>query len=793
MADVALNSLSQTLKIRLAHVCLASLMVWAWTLAGPPAGEDRQLALSRSVGLLEAGPHVAIRDLEIRIDAPIFPGERVVFTTVGVETIADGSPVFLPLVSAAVDYSFEEAISGNWLAVWNLGQKSPGPFNHLKAMIPGFRSRKRPDEKTLNALQKRLKDLEDHTDKLRVPNPVLDRARTFRKSTGKFILGGLKIGLGLAGVDFWPQFLIRGYLLRHTDRRNREFEQTYLGATWYSDLSSSSLATPSLSLDDLNDIKFRLLANRSALGRWVNSDARQDLVHGYENEMRDHLWGTSNRLASDAIEYHLGYLEFRRQMSSGVPLSLGGVLYYDPEMVPEPSQRRWSISNPFDLTYDPFEDPEVLKHSETGPVPLAIYTFQSNMAFKPIITVDFYRPGNPRLRESATYWRRLLNEGLASSGFLGLFYNGARRALSHAANRKGLTWLSDNKVALGIEELRLSLISQLYFEPEFADRLLDQVDRSVVNPLIQPGREQRLQAQLDYGILTRDGGRAVLDSVRRIRYKTMKNAVGSRAEQATRSLIVDYRRYLRTESDLKLLRTYAQESYSSGIPLSDVENSIRALAAPEAWKDEETVAELMRFRGDIGKLAPIRGKGDGTSERLENAAVEALRSIYPAIGRSPQDLERDLSNFARKEAERAAKAKKQELKQLASHFERRLERSVKSLDAFVRDPGSLENFSPWYVVEASEFLSKVPDIVRENPYAARKYRKRATEVSGLVRQAEALLENQMSKGTDITWLETQWTIIAASLRTCSIELSSMGRASPTPGRTVVAAGLGPRD
>ena len=61
-------------------------------------------------------------------------------------------------------------------------------------------------------------------------------------------------------------------------------------------------------------------------------------MHGFESEMREHMWGTSCLLASVANEYQLSYEEFHRYTAGGVPVALGGILYYDPELAPEPSQ-----------------------------------------------------------------------------------------------------------------------------------------------------------------------------------------------------------------------------------------------------------------------------------------------------------------------------------------------------------------------------------------------------------------------------------------------------------------------
>ncbi|RMG44220.1 MAG: hypothetical protein D6723_19585, partial [Acidobacteria bacterium] len=102
-----------------------------------------------------SSPRVVIKNDECRIEAPVVPGERVVLTTVGVEHRLNGRTEFHPLLSVAVDQTFSEAPHGQWLAVWNLGVKSPGLLSRVRALLPGFTARKRVRRKELRTLEKK--------------------------------------------------------------------------------------------------------------------------------------------------------------------------------------------------------------------------------------------------------------------------------------------------------------------------------------------------------------------------------------------------------------------------------------------------------------------------------------------------------------------------------------------------------------------------------------------------------------------------------------------------------------
>jgi hypothetical protein len=568
----------------------------------------------------------------------------------------------------------------------------------------------------------------------------------------------------------------------------RIFQQTYLGLLWYSDYSAASVKPTALSPEDVYELKFKALANRSNYGRWVKPSEGEEFVHHYESQMRDHMWGTSNRFAADANEYHLGFEEFHRFTATGVPIALGGVLYYDPEIAPEPSQVRWGISNPFDLTYNPFTDPEVLEQAESGePVPLAVYTYYSNMALKPIITIDFFRPNNPRVRQSATYWRRVVNEALASSGILGFVYNGVRRVLTYAANRKGITWLSDSKKAYGVDELRYSLMSTLYFEDETLDRMLHRVDRLSINPLIQSTREQRLRALLQYEALLAEDGRPLLDYARWMRGRLMKRATGTAPPEFTDRTYSSYRKHLEREEHLKTLDRYLVSSYLSTVSLEDVKESIRILGTMANGRDDRLLEELADFRFEVAGRLPAQGDEVQPAE-LVALCDESLSRIYRAIGRTSEQLLLDLGAMEGAALKRKEKEETKYLKQEAGFFEKELKKHILTLGAVAETEGDLVLVSPWHLVRAVDFLNELPEAVSRNPWLAKKYRKKEQQLQLVLEQAQEKLQAARFDGVN-KWLENERISVVAALSQADSHLQASLNSRPSGSvQTVVSEG-----
>jgi hypothetical protein len=744
-------------------------------------------------------PRIVIVDDECVIDTPVTPGERVVLTTVGIEHEVAGQTEFHPLVSIAVDKTFPEAPDGQWMAVWNLGMKSPGLLSRMRALLPGYTARKRARGSEVQKLETELKKLH-HTERegeVKVPSPYMKATHLYRRSVTGLMLSGIARGLHWADVFYPAQLLFRNYLLRRKDYSERAFQQTYVGLTWYNDLSSATAEPALLSPDAIQDLKFRLLVNRRALGRWVDYQMRDEFVYQFENEMRDQLWGTSCFLASAANEYHLGYEELDRITESSVPLALGGVLYYDPALAPAPDQVRWAAMNPFDLTYNPFTDPAVRRAAEAAPgspIPLALYVYQSHHALKPIIAVDFFRPDNPRRRESATYWRKLANEAVAASG-LGSLPTMLNRALNFSANRKTYTWFSAKGPALGVEEMRLSLQGHLYFQPDKADELLDQLDRRMVNPLIQPGRLQRVRAQLDYEALLANGGTAVLTEARRVREKLMRPVTGNRDRPLATADYEAYRRYLHRQPGLRTIEIFLGDPSASSVPTEQVIEALESLAAEADERDQETIHKLMPLRRRLEERRRAQEKMnrpvDSQLNELMARTDATLERLYEASGKAPSALQHDLAELAQRQAKQEAQAQARWQKQHARRFAKELDRQTKFLEQFTRS-GDLTLFSPWYIARALEFFRQVPAAMDINPAVAAKYREQERQVQVLLNQVEQTLAAYRPPA-EAEWLEADRFYCLESVREVQTALvAATPPRPPFPPATIIGVGAGGR-
>jgi hypothetical protein len=362
---------------------------------------------------------------------------------------------------------------------------------------------------------------------------VVTLANLGRSSMGDGFWGGLQRGLSWASVINPAQFVYRSYLHRRNDREERKFQRAYVGLQWLNDLEFNS-ERDSQWVATLNDLRFHALRNRSFFGRFLTHAEGMELVHDYESSVRVQLGKTSSWMQGAANEHQLRYQPIYRFTANGDRFPIGGVLYYDPSLGSLPEPGWWSVANPFDLRYDPHTDPEVQRLARENPdelIPLALYTFQTSLALRPIVVVDFFDPGNPRRRESGYEMMVLTREWLAiTTGMLG-YERIPYHVVSWAANKKGFTYFVDRSSRLGIEELRMALESDLYFDPALREDLLDRADQRVLNPLMRPGRVEEQLARIQLESLRAEGGRALCRQVNEVR-ETMRGASGSEDQPA---------------------------------------------------------------------------------------------------------------------------------------------------------------------------------------------------------------------------------------------------------------------
>lgn len=498
---------------------LLALLVWGCAPARLAAGEPPKGRLT-----IAQPARVVVEELACRCEADSGREADVVLATVGTETLVNGERHFHPIVTVAFDRLLAEDEPGQWVALWNYGVSRAGWRRTLRAFLPIPSRSPRPSQKKLPRLEAELERARAgaYTGALPEPELVADLGR-FRPATAShgFVMG-LKRALDWVGVVNPAQLLVRTYLLNRADRDARASERAYLGLAWLVDVNFDGDPADAAWLRGVNELRFHLLRNRSFFGRWVRHSDAVEVVYGYDSHVREDLAKGSSWLQADANDYHLRYEPIHRFTTNGATVPMGGILFYDPRNAPAPERARWPTPNVFDLDYNPFTHREIQRRARENPdelIPLALYSFQSELGLRPVIIADFFAPNNPRVRETTQQSMQWLKEWLVvSTNWLSPERFAYRLGL-YVTNKKAFTLLVSKSARLGVEEMRLALESHLYFDPAQRPALMWQVDKRVLNPLVKPAAEEAALADLQYEGLRRDGAQAACQLVQRVRRK----------------------------------------------------------------------------------------------------------------------------------------------------------------------------------------------------------------------------------------------------------------------------------
>ena len=371
------------------------------------------------------------------------------------------------------------------------------------------------------------------------------------------------------------------------------------------------------------------------------------------------------------------------------------------------------------------------------------------MALKPIIAVDFFNPDNPRLREAATYWHKLGDQALAVYRGAGLYIWAANKSGSFMANRKGLTLFSDSKHSLGLEELRLSLASHLYFEEEAADGLADSMDRLLINPMTQPTRTQALRAQIQYLRLARPAQLVRLG--RRLRTKQIRKATGAKGGVGEQEL-ASYRRYLKRQREIRTLRVFLQDEHLPSIPPGQITASLSNLYRESLDPDPELVDFLLQFRLDL-QGRPLLARYPAPSSWLPDVD-RILARLYEAEGRSPELLASDLRAVAEKQEQAALELAQEYRKRQVERFHDMTKDYLLVMRQFAESDGDLMTVSPWYLTEALQFFARAPLVMELYPEAEIEFRKVEAEIDAHLNQARGSLASKADT-EEVPWMEEQ--------------------------------------
>jgi hypothetical protein len=469
---------------------------------------------------------MAVRRESWRCQASANEPNDVTLLTLGTESAYEGEEHFHPIASLAFDTYYDSREPGEWAALWIYGPSSASVWRHIRATLPAPLGRPHADTSTMERLEKRQRSLEIGAAdaQLDVPDPVAHLANLEQFPHGQGFWGGLRRVLGWSNVLNPAQFLYRSYLIRRTDKSERNFQRSYLALQWMQDVGFSGSEEEDW-VEVVSELRFHLLRNRSFFGQWLDHADGRELVYNYESDTRQKLGKSSSWLQSAANEHSLRYQPIYRYTANGAAYPMGGVLYYDPKLRAQPDPGWWKVANPFDLPYNPHMDSEVQRLARENPeelIPLAIYTYQTNLSLRPIIAVDFIAPDNPRARERSQELMVTAKQWLAITTSPLSLERVPYRVAAWAANKKGFTRFVDKSSRHGNEELRLALESNLYFDLDFRERLQKAADGRVLNPLIKAGSVEERLAHIQFESLRAEQGRALCRQVQHVRAAMLK-------------------------------------------------------------------------------------------------------------------------------------------------------------------------------------------------------------------------------------------------------------------------------
>lgn len=718
----------------------------------PPAPPDPPLAVQVADRAERTSANIVVRNAYLSCFAGSPRDWDVVLSTVGAEYEQASETRFMPVLSLAFDRELGDGENLEWMALWNLGKQRTGFWSNLRAVFPFNRRQSSPGWQPPAKKARRLEQLqkgEADGKKLKAQAPDLDAVNLWKPSYTPLVTSALRSALGWADAYSPAQFLYRTWLFRRRDLRDRRFQQTYQGLTWYLDaVDSSGLAVPR---ETLAAVKFHLIRNRSTFGPWVAEEGFLESAWGYDSHWRQRTLSVSATLMIAANEYGLGYEELYQPVVNGTATPVGGLLYYDPAVAPAASQARWDSPNLFDLGYNPWTDPRVQKLAREHPgerIPLGLYSHYAVLPRKPILLVDFFNPGNARRREAAAVRMNLLREAMGL-GAPRLVYWGVYKPTTYIANKKAFTPLANRVPALGLEDFRLLLRARLLFEPELADTLLREVDKRELNPLMPAGATEQLNAQIQYETLRGQEGAEACRQVGAVRQQLYRQFSGRQAEALDAAQRAELRGWLEQQRALIQLSRLAASDQIWEELWEEAAAPLAVLESVELAPRLPTRKVLLNFERRL--LDEQQRMGSPAPAELAQAPlqIEALLArAYAAQGRPPDELARDLGNLQRKlaaerrhqEARRAEKQRKQ--------FEARLQQSLEWL-ARLDGKKDLEVVPPWRVEGAVEFLTEAPEAVRRNgglePVLAR-YRLRVEQA---LTRTEALLSRRRFEEEEI--------------------------------------------
>ncbi|RPJ60931.1 MAG: hypothetical protein EHM23_08630 [Acidobacteria bacterium] len=411
---------------------------------------------------------------------------RFVLTVLG----ADQEQDFLPLL--AIGARETDNGQSHWLALWNLSSTSPSAWQRLRAAIgiPG-----KPKDGRFPALSP-----DDF------PEPCLS-IRSLRAGTwGRIRWKALHSALEYSGQISPARFAIRNYANSGADLRERRFYQIYTLLELYESISRVAPSPGDVPVSQIMEIKFHLLADRKTSGLFLPGEAQNDVVQHFESRMRAQMGNAASYLHSNANLYRLSLKEIDFGLPGQVPVCRGALLSIRRSSLPA-RLPKWPRHNPFDLSYNPYEKPEIRKLMDQFPdeeIPLALYVLSSENRLTPILVADFFKRSNGIYRESSRVWRVTLDNAVELAS-VPLLYRALARVTGYALNKKDQALFNRRSTAAGVEPARIFARLDWISDPDTSDLLLKALDKRRANPLADSARREDQAARIRLDSLLADG------------------------------------------------------------------------------------------------------------------------------------------------------------------------------------------------------------------------------------------------------------------------------------------------
>ena len=524
---------------------------------------------------------------------------------------------FVPLLAVVLDP--EDSTPRQWIAVWNLGSSSPGFIQRVKAALPfPWWSPRGSAGATVGPIR-------------RLPKPVLTARGRKSGAKGRFVWAAARTVSDFASFFSPGRFALETYRDYRNDLDERQFHQLYALLLLYEEAAALQPSDRNLGLPAIMDLKYTALINREALGIVVSGRSEYWVVDKFETRMREKMGKAAAYLHSRATLQGLRFREVGYGLDGRWPLYRTAVLSICKADLAE-RPRPWPKNNPFDLGYDPFEHPRVRarmdEHPEEG-IPLAYYVLISDFKLRPVIVLNFFKPGNPGRRQDTAVLRNTA-ENLLSVYGLPLHLQALRYIGSWSLNRKDVTFFSTRSVSSGIEPAKLFARMGWHFDKDTNRLLLRMLDRRTSNPLADSFARQVENARARHQAITRnESGRLGL-FIRRV----YEDGIRQRLDLGRRSIstedIARFRRQRALDRALEVIRGFNRQPHLNGITWSRLFQAWDRLSAADPQRSRP---ESRRFLQNLERLYP-RSVPEGYRSQVAGwifpSGPAAQSSAFPA-------------------------------------------------------------------------------------------------------------------------------------------------------------------